>query len=149
MKSIFSTSATSWQLPVRFGLFMVFWMHGAQKVLGMYGGPGLSGFVGWTGSMGIPAPLAYLAAFTEFLGCFAIAFGFLTRVVAFGLVCDMTVAIMTVHLKNGFFSEKGGYEFVMALWCLALALLIGGGGSLSVDRMISSKGSRPPAPTGH
>ena len=145
MKSIFSTSATSWQLPIRLGLFMVFWMHGAQKVLGMYDGHGLSGFVGWTGSMGIPAPLAYLAAFTEFLGCFAIAFGFLTRLVAFGLVCDMTVAILTVLLKNGFFSEKGGYEFEMSLGLMALALMIGGGGNLSVDRMISSKRSRPAA----
>ena len=145
MKSIFSTSATWWQLPLRLVLFLTFWMHGSQKVLGMYEGPGLSGFVGWLGSTGIPAPLAYLAAFAEFLGCFGFAFGFLTRVVALGLVVDMSVAILTVHLKNGFFSEKGGYEYVLALGCMALALLIGGGGNLSVDRMISSRRSRPSA----
>lgn len=145
MKSIFSTSATWWQLPIRFGLFMVFWMHGSQKVLGMYGGPGLDGFVGWMGSMGVPAPLAYVAAFAEFLGCFGMAFGFLTRVAAFGLFSNMTVAIITVHLKNGFFADKGGYEFPLALWCMALAMLYGGGGNLSIDRMISSKGSRPAA----
>ena len=145
MKSIFSTSATSWQLPIRFGLFMIFWMHGAQKVLGFYGGPGLSGFVGWMGSMGVPAPLAYLAAFAEFLGCFGMAFGFLTRVAAFGILSNMTVAFFTVHLKNGFFAEKGGYEYPLALWCMAFAMLIAGAGNLSVDRMISSKGSRSSA----
>ena len=145
MKSIFSTSATWWQLPIRFGLFMVFWMHGAQKVLGFYGGPGLDGFLGWMASMGVPAPLAYLAAFAEFLGCFGMAFGFLTRIAAFGLLSNMTVAFLTVHMKNGFFNDKGGYEFVLVLWCMAMAMLIGGGGNLSIDRMISSKGRRPAA----
>ena len=145
MKSVFSTSATWWQLPIRFGLFMVFWMHGAQKVLGLYGGPGLDGFVGWMATMGVPAPLAYLAAFAEFLGCMGMAFGFLTRIAAFGIFSNMTVAIATVHLKNGFFVEKGGYEFALVLWCMALAMLYGGGGNLSIDRMISSKGGRPAA----
>lgn len=145
MNSLFSTSATWWQLPIRFGLFMVFWMHGAQKVLGLYGGPGLDGFVGWMGSTGVPAPLAYLAAFAEFLGCFGMAFGFLTRVAAFGILSNMTVAFLMVHMKNGFFMDKGGYEFVLVLGCMALAMLIGGGGNLSIDRMISSKGSRPVA----
>jgi len=145
MNSLFSTSATWWQLPIRFGLFMVFWMHGAQKVLGLYGGPGLEGFVGWMGSTGVPVPLAYLAAFAEFLGCLGMAFGFLTRVAAFGILSNMTVAFFMVHMKNGFFMDKGGYEFVLVLGCMALAMLIGGGGNLSVDRMISSRGSRPVA----
>lgn len=145
MNSLFSTSATWWQLPIRFGLFMVFWMHGSQKVLGLYGGPGLEGFVGWMGSTGVPAPLAYLAAFAEFLGCFGMLFGFLTRIAAFGILSNMTVAFFMVHLKNGFFMDKGGYEFVLVLGCMALAMLIGGGGNLSIDRMISSRGSRPVA----
>ena len=145
MKSIFSTSGTWWQLPIRLVLFLTFWMHGSQKVLGLYEGPGLAGFVGWLGSMGVPAPVAYLPAFAEFLGCWLLAFGFLTRFAALALTVDMAVAIVMVHLKNGFFSEKGGYELVLALGCMAFALLIGGGGNLSVDRMISSKGSRSSA----
>ena len=76
---------------------------------------------------------------------FSEAFGFLTRFAALALAADMAVAIVMVHLKNGFFSEKGGYELVLALGCMAFALLIGGGGNLSVDRMISSKGSRSSA----
>ena len=141
MRSIFSTTPTYWQLPLRLCLFTVFWMHGSQKVLGMYGGPGLSGFVGWLTSTGIPAPLAYLAAFAEFLGCFGILFGFLTRIAAFGPACNMMVAFLTVHLKNGYFGGEhgGGYETVMILWFALVTLIIGGGGNLSVDRAIYMK----------
>jgi putative oxidoreductase len=138
MRSIFSTTPTYWQLPLRLCLFTVFWMHGSQKVLGMYGGPGLSQFVGFLGSMGIPAPLAYLAAAAEFLGCFGILFGFLTRIAAFGIACNMAVAFLTVHMKNGYFGgpQGPGYELVFILFCGAITLLIGGAGNLSVDRAI-------------
>ena len=146
MRSIFSTTPTYWQLPLRFCLFFVFWMHGSQKVLGMYGGPGLTQFVGFLGSMGIPAPLAYLAAAAEFLGCFGMLFGFLTRIAAFGIATNMTVAFLTVHMKNGYFGGPNGpgYEIVFILFCAAIALLIGGGGNLSVDRVIATK--RPASP---
>lgn len=141
MRSIFSTTPTYWQLPLRFCLFFVFWMHGSQKVLGMYGGPGLTQFVGFLGSMGIPAPLAYLAAAAEFLGCFGMLFGFLTRIAAFGIATNMTVAFLTVHLKNGYFGSPNGpgYELVFILLCAAITLLIGGGGNLSVDRAIYTR----------
>ena len=141
MRSIFSTTPTYWQLPLRLCLFIVFWMHGSQKVLGMYGGPGLSGFVGWLTSTGVPAPLAYLAAFAEFLGCFGILLGFLTRIAAFGIACNMTVAFLTVHLKNGYFGGPNGpgYELVMILWFACVTLMIGGAGNLSVDRAIYLK----------
>jgi putative oxidoreductase len=141
MRSIFSTTPTYWQLPLRLCLFTVFWMHGSQKVLGMYGGPGLSGFVGWLTSTGVPAPLAYLAAAAEFLGCFGILFGFLTRIAAFGIACNMAVALLTVHLKNGYFGgpQGPGYELVFILLCAAITLLIGGAGNLSVDRAIYLK----------
>ena len=146
MRSIFSTTPTYWQLPLRLCLFIVFWMHGSQKVLGMYGGPGLSGFVGWLTSTGVPAPLAYLAAFAEFLGCFGILFGFLTRIAAFGPACNMMVAFLTVHLKNGYFGGEhgGGYETVMILWFALVTLIIGGGGNLSVDRAIYLKRQTSP-----
>jgi putative oxidoreductase len=141
MRSIFSTTPTYWQLPLRLCLFIVFWMHGSQKVLGMYGGPWLAQFVGWMGSSGIPAPLAYLAAAAEFLGCFGMLFGFLTRIAAFGIACNMTVAFLTVHLKNGYFGgpQGGGYELVMILWFICVTLMIGGAGNLSVDRAIYLK----------
>ena len=150
MRSILSTTATSWQLPLRLCLFFVFWMHGAQKVLGMYHGPGLQGFVGYLAGSGVPAPLAYLAAFAEFLGAFGMLFGFLTRIAAFGLICNMAFATFAVHAKWGFFMNWGsdptrghGYEYTVALLCMALAVFIGGGGNLSIDRMIASKEKRP------
>lgn len=149
MKFLFSTTSTNWQLPLRFCLFFVFWMHGAQKVFGMYHGPGLSGTIHAMGGIGIPVPLALLAVAAEFLGCFGMLFGFLTRVAAFGICCNMAVAILAVHLKNGFFlggaAGKGpGYEFALTLFFMALALLIGGAGRLSVDAALAGKG-RPAA----
>lgn len=148
MRSIFSTTPTNWQLVLRLCLFVVFWVHGAQKVLGMYGGPGLSGFVGFMTSTGVPVPLAYLAAFAEFLGALGMAVGFLTRIAALGIMSNMAVATMMVHWKHGFLLSSGepgggtGYEYTFTLFCVALTLLIGGAGNLSVDRMIASKGRR-------
>lgn len=148
MRSIFSTTPTYWQLVLRFCLAVVFWVHGSQKVLGMYGGPGLDGFLGWMTSTGVPAPLAYLAAFAEFFGAIGMAFGFLTRVAALGIMANMAVATMMVHARHGFLLSSGqpgggvGYEYTFTLFLVALTLLIGGGGNLSVDRMIASRTKR-------
>ena len=150
MKSIFSTTATYWQLPLRLCLFFVFWMHGAQKVLGMYHGPGLAGFAGYLAGSGVPPALAYLAAFAEFLGAFGMFFGFLTRIAAFGLMSNMAYATVAAHMKWGFFmnwnsdpTRGQGYEYSMTLFFMALALFLGGGGNLSIDRMIASKQKQP------
>jgi len=149
MKSIFSTTSTYWQIPLRFCLFFVFWMHGSQKVLGMYHGPGLAGWTQYMAGAGIPAAIAYIAAFAEFLGCFSMAFGFMTRLGALGITIQMLVAMVMVHWKNGFFlnwtGEPGrghGYEYSMTLMLMALALLIGGAGNLSVDKGLAKKGGR-------
>jgi len=151
MKKLLSTTPTLWQLPLRLCLFFVFWMHGSQKLLGLYGGPGLGGYLGWMGSMGVPLPLAYISAFTEFLAAWGMLAGFLTRIAAFGLCCQMGTAILMVHLPNGFFDhasapDKGpGYEYPMTLFFMSLALLIGGAGRLSVDHAVAGKGPSPSA----
>lgn len=148
MMSIFSTTPTYWQLVLRFCLAVVFWVHGSQKVLGLYGGPGLDGFLGWMTSTGVPVPLALLAAFAEFFGSMGMAFGFLTRIAAFGIMSNMAVATAMVHWKNGFLLSSGepgggvGYEYTFTLFCAALTLLIGGAGNLSVDRMIATRAKR-------
>ena len=148
MRSIFSTTPTYWQLVPRFCLATVFWVHGSQKVLGLYGGPGLQNFVGWMTSSGVPVPLACLAAFAEFLGSLGMAFGFLTRIAAFGIMCNMAVATATVHWKNGFLLSSGqpgggaGYEYTFTLFCVALTMMIGGGGNVSVDRIIATRGAK-------
>jgi len=93
--------------------------------------------------MGIPAFLAYLAVFSQFLGGLALIFGFVTRIAALGIAVDMIVAIFLVHLPNGLFmnwygSQKGeGFEFHLLATAIALTLVIAGGGMLSIDRSIA------------
>lgn len=138
-------SYPSWSLLiVRVVLGIIFFAHGAQKVFGWFGGPGLKGTIGYfKQSLGIPAGATVIAAFTECFGGLAILVGFLARPAALGLVCVMLVAVAKVHWKNGFYLNmsmtpgKGhGYEFNLALIGLALAVLVGGAGLFSVDRLI-------------
>jgi putative oxidoreductase len=134
----------SWShLVVRVGLGVVFVAHGGQKVFGWFGGPGLRGVITAFTGMGIPAPAAALAAFIEFFGGVALFIGFLARPAAAGIIVIMLVAIAKVHARHGFFMNwsgtpgKGhGYEFNFALIAMALSILIGGAGVLSVDRAI-------------
>jgi len=79
-------------------------------------------------------PLAWVVGITEFVGGICIILGFLTRFWAAGLVIDMAVAVIKVHLPNGFFWGKMGFEFPLTLGVMALILLLTGPGSLSVDR---------------
>jgi putative oxidoreductase len=148
MELLFGTYPSWSHLVVRLALGIVFFAHGAQKVLGWFGGPGLRGVVAAMKPMGVPAPLAVLAAFTEFLGSLAMFVGLLARPAALGLAVVMAVAIATVHAKHGFFLNmhlipgKGhGVEFNLALLAMALSILIGGAGILSLDRAIYPLGS--------
>jgi putative oxidoreductase len=126
-------SATDWGLLfLRIGLGVVFFAHGSQKVFGWFGGPGLAATVGFMGQMGIPAPLAYLAAFTEFFGGLGVLLGLLTRTAALGLAITMLVAIFRVHLPHGFFADKQGFEYPFALLMIALALIATGPGRFSL-----------------
>ena len=120
-------------LMLRLLLGVVFVMHGSQKLLGS---GGVAGFAAGLAKMGIEphVPLAWVVAITEFVGGICIFFGFLTRFWAAGLVIDMAVALFRVHLVNGFFVSKNGFEFVLTLGVLALAVVFMGPGSLSVDR---------------
>lgn len=128
-----SYTAADWGIFfIRVVLGVIFFMHGAQKVLGMFGGPGLEGTVGFMGKMGVPAFLAYVSAFTEFLGGIFLVFGFLSRISAIGLFINMLVAVALVHLKNGFFMQTQGYEYNLALMAMALGIAIGGPGALHI-----------------
>jgi putative oxidoreductase len=121
-----------WALTVvRLILGIIFFAHGAQKVLGAFGGPGLAGTVGFMTQSGIPAPLAYAAAFTEFLGGICLILGVLSRFWAAGLTIVMLVAIAKVHFANGFFAPKG-FEYPLALIGLSLAVIIGGPGRAAI-----------------
>ena len=125
-------------LILRLFLGVVFVMHGSQKLLGAFGGSGVTGFAGLLAKYGIEPHVlwAWVVAITEFVGGICILFGFLTRFWAAGLVIDMTVAVVKVHLVNGFFWSKGGFEFVLTLGVIALVLLMTGPGVMSMDRAI-------------
>ncbi|MGA9365158.1 MAG: DoxX family protein [Bacteroidota bacterium] len=128
-------------LLLRLGLGVIFFAHGAQKVLGWFGGYGLAGSLGYFENvLGMSAPLFYLTAFTEFIGGIAITFGLLSRVFAVGYFIEMLVALFKVHLPMGFFMNWGsiaghgeGYEFHIALLAMSLAAALLGPGAYSLD----------------
>jgi putative oxidoreductase len=123
-------------LILRLFLGFVFVMHGSQKLLGAFGGGGIAGFAGTLAKYGIEPHmiLAWVVGITEFVGGICIFFGFLTRFWAAGLVIDMAVALFKVHLVNGFFISKNGFELVLVLGVMALVVMLTGPGSPSVDR---------------
>lgn len=136
----------SWSLLiVRVVLGVIFFGHGAQKLFGWFGGYGLKGTIGYfQQALKIPAPLTVLCALTECFGGLAVLVGFLSRPAALGLAIVMLVAIAKVHIPNGFFINwslqqgKGhGYEMNLALIAMAAAVFVGGGGAVSVDRLIN------------
>src|ERR1700679_3689731 len=116
---------------LRLVLGVLFFAHGAQKMLGWFGGYGFSGTMGFfTGAMHIPAPLAFLAILAEFFGGLGLIFGFLTRIAAFGIAINMLVAIAKVHSKFGLFmnwngTQKGeGFEYHLLVIAMAAFLMI-------------------------
>jgi putative oxidoreductase len=126
-------------------LGVVFFAHGAQKMLGWFGGYGYSGTMSFfTQAMHIPAVFAFLAIAAEFFGGLGLILGLLSRVAALGIITNMIVAVVMVHSKLGFFmnwsgTQKGeGFEYHLLAIALALVTLIRGAGALSLDRLISS-----------
>jgi len=117
--------------------------HGAQKLLGWFGGFGFSGTMGFlTQQMHIPAALALLVFAAEFFGALGVFFGFLGRIAAFGIAVDFTVVALMAHLSNGFFlnysgQQKGeGIEFLIVPVATAIAIVIRGSGAWSIDRAL-------------
>jgi putative oxidoreductase len=144
---VFGTFPSWSHLVIRLALGVIFFAHGAQKVFGWFGGRGLSATIAGFRQMNIPPAATVLAAFVECFGGLAVLVGFLTRPAALGLIAVMLVAIAKVHVAHGFFLNwsvtpgKGhGYEFNLALLAMALAIVIGGGGVLSIDRLIVAWG---------
>jgi putative oxidoreductase len=123
-------------LILRLFLGVAFVMHGAQKLLGAFGGSGIAGVTGMLAKMGMePSHIwAWVLSITEFVGGVCVVLGFLTRFWAAGLVIDMAVAVFKVHLANGFFASRNGFELPLALGVMALVILLTGPGAVSIDR---------------
>ncbi|TML44474.1 MAG: DoxX family protein [Actinobacteria bacterium] len=111
--------------------------HGAQKLLGWFGGPGLRGTAGFFESLGwrMPLALAFLAGLAETSGV-AFAVGLVTPLAALGIAVVMLNAIFVVHWRNGFFNGNGGLEFPLTLATVAVTVAATGPGRFSIDRLI-------------
>jgi putative oxidoreductase len=146
MKALFRTNDELSSLALRITLGIVMFPHGAQKLLGWYGGFGFSGTMGFfTQQMGLPWIVAFLIIIGESLGSLGLIAGFLTRVAAFGVLLIMIGAIALVHWPHGFFMNWSGkqagegYEYHLLAIGISLVLLIYGGGQWSLDRIVAQR----------
>ena len=125
-------------LLLRFTAGGVLAAHGAQKLFGWQGGPGLSGWAKALASLRFRPvwPLALASALAEFAGGLLVAFGLLFPFAPLLLLSTLLVAIWAVHVPKGFWNAKGGYEFPLALALVALALGFTGPGAWSLDAVL-------------
>jgi putative oxidoreductase len=123
---------------VRAVVGLVIAAHGAQKVLGVWGGPGLAGWTQGISRMGMRPPVfwAWVSAFAELAGGIAFALGFLLPVVAAALTIQMGVAIARAHWGKGFWNSKGGIEFPFTLGAIAAINGVADPGAYSLDRTL-------------
>jgi putative oxidoreductase len=150
MTRLVATGHETAPLLARIALGVVIFPHGAQKVLGWYGGHGFSATVGFmSGKLGIPIVFAVLAIAAEFLGSLGLLVGALSRVAAFGIAMVMLVAIFMVHGNTGFFmnwtgAQHGeGYEYHLLALGLAIVVILRGAGAFSLDRMWTTRKRTP------
>ena len=146
MRQLFQTDDSWTGLVLRLTLGLVMFPHGAQKLLGWYGGFGFSGTMGFfTETMHLPWIVALLVIVGEFFGSLGLIAGLLTRVTAASFMVIMLGAITTAHLQNGFFmnwlgKQQGeGYEYHLLVIGMNLALLVTGAGKWSVDKLIAER----------
>ncbi len=146
MKKLMITANDIALTTLRLVLGVVFFAHGAQKMLGWFGGYGFNGTMGYLTHMAhLPTPIAFLVICIEFFGGLGLIVGLLTRIAALGIGVQMIGAVLTVHLANGFFmnwagNQKGeGYEYHLLAIAIAGVLLSRGAGAFSVDRALAGK----------
>jgi putative oxidoreductase len=142
---LFKTDNDVYTFLLRVLLGVVFFPHGAQKVLGWFGGYGFIGTMGFfTGTLHVPALFAFLAIAAEFAGAIALILGLFTRVAALGIAANMLVAVAMVHWQNGLFmnwagNQKGeGFEFHLLAIGVAVVLIIRGAGKWAADTAIEN-----------
>jgi len=146
MRQLFQTDDSWTGLILRLTLGLVMFPHGAQKLLGWYGGFGFTGTMGiFTETMHLPWIVALLVIVGEFFGSLGLIAGLLTRFTAVSFMVIMLGAIITVHLQNGFFMNWSGkqlgegYEYHLLVIGIGLALLVTGAGMWSVDKVMAER----------
>ena len=140
MNTVLKSEAGLAALTLRIPVGIVLMAHGAQKLFGWFGGYGLEGTGQWMASVGLEPGylMALLAGSAEFFGGLFLVIGLLTRPAAALSAFTMLVAIFSVHISHGLFLSNNGYEYALTLFAATLALSIQGGGSFSLDKMIST-----------
>ena len=142
LQKLFATNKDIVPVFLRLTLGAVMFPHGAQKVLGWFGGAGFKATLEGMTGMGLPAAVVVMVMIAEFLGSLGLIFGFLTRLSALGVISVMLGAIFTVHQQYGFFmnwmgKQAGeGFEYHLLAIGIAAALLVRGGGAFSIDRAL-------------
>jgi putative oxidoreductase len=146
LRKLFATDDSTTLLVQRVALGAVLFPHGAQKLLGWFGGYGWDGTMGFlTAGAGLPTPIAALVILIEFFGALALIAGVGTRLAALGATAVMVGAIATVHGKVGFFMNWSGtaggegFEYHLLALALAVPLVIKGAGAYSVDRLLARR----------
>lgn len=126
---------TQWAVTlIRLCVGIVFIAHGSQKVLGLFGGPGLDGFASWATQFGIPAYLAYLAAALELVGGLLILLGIYAELGALMIMPVMGGAVYFVHRTHGFFIQHNGFEYAVCLMVMLTTILLAGPGYCALLR---------------
>ncbi|NND71892.1 MAG: DoxX family protein [Rhodothermales bacterium] len=140
LQRIISTDDNITLTILRVTLGVVMFAHGAQKLLGWFGGSGFTGTMGWlTGAMGIPYLIALLIIIIESIGALSLIAGFLSRIWALGIGFVMIGAIALVHAQHGFFMNFNGqqagegFEYHLLVLAIVAAITVAGGGKASVD----------------
>ena len=148
MKKLLATNpGNTTALIARLALGITVFPHGAQKLLGWFGGHGFDGTMGFlTGSAGLPWTVALLVILIEFFGSLFLIFGFATRLAALGIIGNFIGVVLTSHINNGFFmnwakqSNQGeGLEYFILLFGLAIISLLAGSGKASVDAALTNR----------
>jgi putative oxidoreductase len=146
VRRLFKTDGAISGTVLRVLLGIVIFPHGAQKLLGWFGGAGFTATMRWfESSFRIPTIFALLAILAESVGAVALIAGFFTRIAALAISVNMLVAVALVHRKVGFFmnwmgTAKGeGFEYHILVVAIGIALMFLGGGRWSLDGVIAKK----------
>lgn len=148
MNKLIATSTNNWPAFIaRLAIFFTIFPHGAQKLLGWFGGGGFNGSIGFfTGTMGLPWIIAFLVIIIEFFGAVLLLLGLMTRIAALAMLVNFLGVLFFVHIHNGFFMNWGmeagkgeGWEYFIMLFGLILVSLIAGGGKASIDAVLTRK----------
>lgn len=156
LRFVLKTDKSPAQFFNRLGMGIALWPHGAQKVLGWWGGKGLAGSLHSFEAQGIAPWLGLLVIFFEFAGPIGLILGFFTRFFALGIGVTLITCAFMLHLEHGFFMDwwntkaGEGVEYHVLVLGLILALIVKGGGFLSIDGILSGhyfvKGGRKGRP---